>query len=49
MIESLLNRLINRAILICESNPKSKECKIAWEHVNVVRNKHPPKKKNKYL
>jgi hypothetical protein len=44
MMESLLNRMINRAILICESNPKSKECKIAWKHVEALK-KSPPRKK----
>jgi hypothetical protein len=44
MFESLLYRLTNRALIICNHNPKSKECKIAWEHVENL--KPPPKKKS---
>ena len=49
MFESLMYRLLNRALIICAHNPKSKECRIAWEHVENLKKKHQPKSKKTTL
>lgn len=49
MYEALLQRLVNRAFLICKNNRHSQECKVAWDQIDdVVRShrkrRHPPQK-----
>lgn len=48
MYDALIQRLINRAFLICQRRENSQECKVAWDQVEDLvrasRKKAPPKK-----